>query len=247
MSAEVQKHLNERGVAKSRTMPYNPRENGQIEKLNKSLWNAITLALHSQDLSISQWELVLQDALHSIRSLLCTATNKTPHERLFGFYRRSTFLPKWLTSPGPVLLKRNNRSSKYDPLTKEVELVNSNPQYALIRTPTSREETVSLRLLAPKEKDYFTENMRPLVLRDGSSWNATPSLQSETENNAENSTLNPPANQSTESILSGEEDLVEAPTIESPSNLVGTDSRDSTNPTCRYNLRERKSKPNYRV
>uniref|UniRef100_A0A2C9KMS6 Reverse transcriptase domain-containing protein n=1 Tax=Biomphalaria glabrata TaxID=6526 RepID=A0A2C9KMS6_BIOGL len=210
------------------------------------------LALHSQDLSTSQWELVLQDALHSIRSLLCTATNKTPHERLFGYYRRSTSgtsLPTWLKAPGPVLLKRNNRSSKYDPLTKEVELVNSNPQYALIKTSTGREETVSLRLLAPKEKDCFTENVRTPVLRDGSSRNVTPSLQCETENNAENSSLNPPVNRTTKPPLLGEVDPVKAPTIKSPSNVVSTDT-DSTNsadPNCRYNLRERKSRPNYRV
>ncbi|XP_055862342.1 uncharacterized protein LOC106074444 [Biomphalaria glabrata] len=252
MSAEVQKYLNERGVATSRTTAYNPRGNGQIEKLNSTLWKAITLALHSQDLSTSQWELVLQDALHSIRSLLCTATNKTPHERLFGYYRRSTSgtsLPTWLTSPGPVLLKRNNRSSKYDPLTEEVELVNSNPQYALIKTSTGREETVSLRLLAPKEKDCFTENVRPPVLRDGSPRNATPSLQSETESNTENSSLNPSVNRTTKPPLSGEVDPVEAPTIESPSNVVSTDTdcSNTADPNCRYNLRERKSRPNYRV
>uniref|UniRef100_A0A2C9LUB8 Integrase catalytic domain-containing protein n=1 Tax=Biomphalaria glabrata TaxID=6526 RepID=A0A2C9LUB8_BIOGL len=48
MSAEVQKYLNERGVATSRSTA---RGNGQIEKQNSSLWKAITLALHSQDFS----------------------------------------------------------------------------------------------------------------------------------------------------------------------------------------------------
>uniref|UniRef100_A0A2C9L1R6 Integrase catalytic domain-containing protein n=1 Tax=Biomphalaria glabrata TaxID=6526 RepID=A0A2C9L1R6_BIOGL len=154
MSTEVQHFLHERGIATSRATPYSPRGNGQIEKLNGTLWKAITLALHSKELDIAKWELVLNDALQSIRSLLCTATNRTPHERLLGFNRRSgsgTSLPTWLTSPGPVLLKKNVRSSKYDPITEEVDLVTCNPQYAVIRTPNGREETVSLRMLAPRE------------------------------------------------------------------------------------------------
>ena len=110
------------------------------------------LALKTKNLPVERWELVLPDALHSIRSLLCTATNATPHERMFLYNRRSTYgttLPNWLTSPGPVLLKRHVRSSKYDPLVEEVELLESNPQYAHIRFPNGREDTVSIRDLAP--------------------------------------------------------------------------------------------------
>ncbi|KRX40031.1 Retrovirus-related Pol polyprotein from transposon gypsy [Trichinella murrelli] len=36
-----------------------------------------------------QWEEVIGIALHSIRTLLSTATNATPHERLFGYPRRT--------------------------------------------------------------------------------------------------------------------------------------------------------------
>lgn len=153
MSDELQRFLHDRGVATSRTTPYNPRGNGQVERLNGTLWKAITLALRAQQLNISQWECVLLDALHSVRSLLCTATNETPHERLFNFNRKSTTgisLPTWLSSPGPVLLKRTVRSSKYDPVMEEVELLNCNPQYAHVRFPDGREDTVSLRYLAPK-------------------------------------------------------------------------------------------------
>uniref|UniRef100_A0A2C9L369 Integrase catalytic domain-containing protein n=1 Tax=Biomphalaria glabrata TaxID=6526 RepID=A0A2C9L369_BIOGL len=147
----------DRGIATSRTTPYSPyspRGNGQIERLN-------IITLHSKELDIAKWELVLNDALQSIRSLLCTATNRTPYERLLGFNRRSgsgTSLPTWLTSSGPVLLKKIVRLSKYDPITEEVDLVTCNPQYAVIRTPYSREETVSLRMLAPREEQKIIEN-----------------------------------------------------------------------------------------
>ncbi|GFX57537.1 putative retrovirus-related pol polyprotein from transposon opus [Trichonephila clavipes] len=55
-----------------------------------------------------QWEGVIQTALHSIRSLFCTATNATPHERMFSHPRRphnGCSIPTWLTKPGPVLMK----------------------------------------------------------------------------------------------------------------------------------------------
>jgi hypothetical protein len=73
-----------------------------------------------------------------VRSLLCTATNETPHERFFGFPRRSTVgssIPSWLLQPGPVLIKRQVRSSKHDPLVDEVELLQANPHYAHVRYP----------------------------------------------------------------------------------------------------------------
>ena len=66
------------------------------------------MALKSSDLSTKCWQIVLPDALPSIRSLLSTATNVTPHERLFNFVRRSSTggsLPTWLGMPGLVLLK----------------------------------------------------------------------------------------------------------------------------------------------
>ena len=152
MSQELQTFLYTKGIATSRTTPYNPRGNGQVEKLNGTLWKAIQLSLKSQNLPASMWETVLCDALHSIRSLLCTETNVTPHERMFQHDRRSTngsSLPSWLVKPGPILIKRNVRSSKYEPLVDEVELLSANPQYAHVRFPDGKESTVSLRQLAP--------------------------------------------------------------------------------------------------
>ena len=107
MSSELKNFLLQKGIATSRTTSYNPAGNGQIERLNGTLWKTIILTLKTKDLPTSYWQEVLLDALHSIRSLLCTATNATPHERMFSYQRKSTSgvsIPSWLTTPGPVLL-----------------------------------------------------------------------------------------------------------------------------------------------
>lgn len=150
-----------KGVATSRTTAYNPQANGQVERLNGTLWRAITLALKSRSLPTAQWESVMLDALHSIRSLLCTATNATPHERLFAYNRRSTSgttLPTWLTEPGPILFRRNVRQSKFEPLVEEVELLECNPRFAHVRFANGREDTVALRHLAPQGKELASSN-----------------------------------------------------------------------------------------
>lgn len=152
MSEELRSFLQQKGVACSRTTAYNPRCNGQVERLNGTLWQTVQLSLRSRGLSVNCWESVLTDALHAIRSLLCTATNVTPHERLFSHPRRSASgcsLPSWLLTPGTVLLKRLVRQSKYEPLVDEVELLECNPQYAHVRLPDGKETTVALRHLAP--------------------------------------------------------------------------------------------------
>ena len=152
VSKELREFLTSRGISCSRTTPYNPEGNGQVEKGNHTIWRAVTLALKSKGLSQGHWQEVLPDVLHSIRSLLCTATNTTPHERMFGFQRRSgtgSSLPSWLSTPGPVLLRRFVRHSKQDPLVDEVELIEANPQYAFVKRPDGTETTVSIKDLAP--------------------------------------------------------------------------------------------------
>ena len=160
LSHAVKTFFNERGIATSRTTPYNPTGNGQVERYNGIIWNAIKLALTSKNLPIKLWECVLPDALHSIRSLLCTSTNSTPHERMFNFTRKSSFgksIPTWLTSQGKVLLKNFNRQSKYDPLIEEVELVEANPEYAFVRFGNGKETSVSLKHLAPLGDNLCTK------------------------------------------------------------------------------------------
>ena len=113
------------------------------------------LALKSKDLQISDWETVLPDALHAIRSLLCTSINATPHEKFFIHPRRTctgSSMPSWLLSPGPVWLKKHVRT-KSDPLVEEVVLLDANPKYAHVQFPDGRESTVSLKDLAPQGLD----------------------------------------------------------------------------------------------
>ena len=115
MSRELHEFISNKGISSIRMTSYNPQGNGQVEKYNGIIWKIITAALISRGLPSKYWQVVLPDALHSIRSLLCTATNETPHERLFKYARRSsteTSIPSWLSSPGMVLLRRHVRSSK---------------------------------------------------------------------------------------------------------------------------------------
>jgi len=79
---------------------------GQCEHYNGIICTTIKLAIKSRKPDLARRERASPDALHSTRSLLRTATNAAPHERLFHFTRRSTLgesIPTWL---------RNLRSSE---------------------------------------------------------------------------------------------------------------------------------------
>ena len=149
---ELRDFLMKVGIAYSNAAIYNPRGNGQCERYNGIVCKSIELACKSKGIPNSYWEEVLPVALHSLRSLLCVATNQTPHERLFNYQRRSASghtLPSWLLKKGTVLLRKHTRRSKYDPICEEVELIDLTPTYAKVQMPSGRETTVSLRDLAP--------------------------------------------------------------------------------------------------
>ena len=152
MSSELKNYLTGRGIATSRSTPYNPEGNGQVERYNGTIWKTIELAAASRGIEVRHWQDVLPEALHSIRSLLCTSTNTTPHERMFKYSRRSTngtSVPSWLVNSQRVLLRRFVRDSKYEPSVSEVELLETKPTYAHVRHADGRESTVSLKHLAP--------------------------------------------------------------------------------------------------
>jgi len=88
-----------------------------------------------------------------LQSLLCTATNSTLHEFVFNFPRRSPnrkSLPVWLSSPGPVFLRKFVRLHKNGDLAEAVDQTDVNPIYDRTRFPDGRESTVSVRHLAPR-------------------------------------------------------------------------------------------------
>ena len=133
LSNELVSYLHSMRIATRNTSACNPRGNGQCEKYNDIIWSAVQLALKTHNLPISEWESVLPQVLHSIRSLLCTSTNTTPLERFLGFQRHSAVgvsVPSWLASPEPVLVKRHVCASKYDPSVEEAELIHAAPSYA---------------------------------------------------------------------------------------------------------------------
>ena len=223
--------------------------NGQCEKYNGIVWQTVLLALKSNNLPVSQWENVLPQALHSIRSLLCTSTNCTPHERFFCFVRKSksgTSLPSWL-KPGPVLLKKKVRTSKYDPAVEKVELLQANPQYAFVKMSSGKECTVSLRDLAPcgetHTNDHFeqtlqTSNKSPDVdnLINSPRLQSTPNKQCKQSDNA--------------NLFSPSNTFVSDPRVDGPSPVKSSSpgttnkqlnlSTDNSNQPLRRSTRERK-------
>ncbi len=152
ISRELVDYLTSLGVPCSNSSAYNPRGNGQVERYNGIIWKGVQLALHSQKLGINHWESVLSSVLHSVRTLLCTATNETPHERFFSFQRRTASgdsLPPWVQINGKALVKKHVRASKYDAWVEECVITHATPSYAQIKTLNGKEQTVSLQDLAP--------------------------------------------------------------------------------------------------
>ena len=94
----------------------------------------------------------LPNVLHFIRSLLNITTDATPHELFLNFNRRfrsGRSLPAWLSTTGPVMLRKFLRNHKNNVLVEEVQLLDANPQYVSIRYMDGKESSVSLNDLFP--------------------------------------------------------------------------------------------------
>ena len=153
MSAECKTFLLDKSIASTRSTSYNSAGNGQVERLNQILWQTIKLELKTHKLLLQHWQELLSDTLHSVRNLICSATNQTPHDRIFIFQRRftaSSSICIGLQPPGLVAIKHHVRSSKFDPLTDEMHLIEANLQNVHVQYPDGKEDTVAFKHLAPK-------------------------------------------------------------------------------------------------
>ena len=151
VSRETRSFLATRGICFSTSTLYHPQGNSQCERSNQTIWRTVKLLLHSKRLSEEDWETVLAEALHAVRSLVCLSTNETPHECFLRFpceAMTGSAFPSWLLHPRPVLLRRHVRN-KGDPSCDLVDLVESNQTYSAIRLRDGQETTVSTSDLAP--------------------------------------------------------------------------------------------------
>lgn len=80
ISDEFKEFPHSRNIATSRQTAFNPQGNGQSERYNGIIWQNVSVALRSSNLSIVNWEAILDVALNVIRSLPSIFTNRTPHE-----------------------------------------------------------------------------------------------------------------------------------------------------------------------
>ena len=185
VSSVIKEFLLKRGVASSNSTPYHPTGNAQVERYVGIVWKSIRLALRTQNYPLSSWQIVLPEALHSIRSLLHTTTNSTPHELFFNFTRRSSSgssVPAWLSKPGPVMLRKFLRSHKNDDLMEKVQLLDANPTFASIRYPDGRESNVSVSDLAPCPNESRPTTISPTPISPLQTTDELPQTTSPTPN-----------------------------------------------------------------
>ena len=160
-SDEVHRFLFGLGIPTSRSSPYHATGNSQSERFVGLIWRTMQLQLHSYSKSRTCWAEVLPEVLFSLRSLLCTATNETPHDRLFKFPRRfvpGMTIPTWLLDSRSAYLRRFVRNSKYEPLVDPIEIVHANPSYSHVRFPNGRIDTVSNTDLSPAPPSLQSES-----------------------------------------------------------------------------------------
>lgn len=137
-----------------------PQQDSSLQSpVKRSCWEAQQNPLENfrfgrlvESVRLSQWESVFPHAFHFIRSLLCTLTNPTPHERLSSCNRESVpglTLPTWLISSVPSLMRRSGPTTKFDPFVNEMQFLECNFKYVHVRFPEGLKDTVSMHHLAP--------------------------------------------------------------------------------------------------
>lgn len=75
------------GIKKTRSSPYNPRGNGQVERMNRTLAERLALAIQEEDQR--DWDVLLPAALAAIRSTENKVTRCSPAYLVFGYNLRT--------------------------------------------------------------------------------------------------------------------------------------------------------------
>ncbi|GFW78110.1 hypothetical protein TNCV_135801 [Trichonephila clavipes] len=115
-----------------------------------------------------QMEEIIQTVLHSIRSLMCTATNATPCERMFSHPRRSYngfSIHTRLTKPDPVLIKRETTRSEGNkgaeenlPVHPDLQPIRSDSTVTLGDSTEENMNTLALRTAGHRQPPVFLKN-----------------------------------------------------------------------------------------
>lgn len=170
LSMEMSAFLSSWGVHQSRTTPYNPTGNSQCERFNGTIWRTVLCLLAEQQLDSCSWPKVLGEALHCIRSLQSSATNKTPHELFLSFNRQLPPVTKnHLIPVGSYAWMRRFVRTKNDPTGDLVQIAAAYPGYAVISRVGKKEtDTINWKHLAP--------HPGPTIITDTSSPATSPTI-----------------------------------------------------------------------
>ena len=154
------------------TTPYHPQGNGQRERTNETLCTAINCKLHSRGFLPDKWESVMDQSLASMRCLLSTATNESPHQRFFAFDRRSSVgfsTPKWMQPGKTVYLKQYVRPAKDHPLVSPTKIIETiGESFARVQFSNNRVDTISTSGLAPgiKGQEILPQSQAEIIDKD---------------------------------------------------------------------------------
>lgn len=148
-SKEMGHFLSSWSVHQSRTTPYNPSGNGQCERFNGIIWRTVLCILAQNQANLGCWPDYLGEALHCVRSLHCSSTGLTPHNRLLAFVRRTPPIYQPAIPAGDYVWLRRFVRHKNDPTGELVQIVAAYPNYAVISHFGATEtDTVNWRHLA---------------------------------------------------------------------------------------------------
>lgn len=74
-------------IRRSRSAPYNPQCNGQVERMNRTIAERLAMEIEAEDQT--DWDEKLPIALSAIRTTSSTTTGETPFSVIFGFNCRN--------------------------------------------------------------------------------------------------------------------------------------------------------------